>query len=253
MKHDLQRAGSNTQGGFANRRWNRFHGVAPRDHNHRHGHQRQCQTANQRAGSWHAKKVQEHCQAEQTEDDRGNRCQIVDRNLNQVGQPVFRRVFLQIERGQHADREGQHQSYYHRDQRAFEGAPDTHLHRVGSIRIAQEIPVESGRELTAQFPHRLLRCGRARVLVGDVYLRHDRQIDRRFLFDYIRIIEDPGADRCPCARREQIGTLLAILDFYAAIDNLPQSHDLQIGLGVGSFKLTRRSTAGHGRKIYLDR
>ena len=42
--------------------------------------------------------VEEHRQAEQAEDDRGHRGEIVDRDLDQVGPAVPRRIFLEIER-----------------------------------------------------------------------------------------------------------------------------------------------------------
>ena len=53
------------------------------------------------------KRAEEHREAEQAEDDRGHRREIVDRDLDQVGPAVLRRIFLEIERRQHADREGE--------------------------------------------------------------------------------------------------------------------------------------------------
>ena len=50
--------------------------------------------------------VEEHREAEQAEDDRGHRGEIVDRDLDQVGPAVLGREFLEIDGGHDADREG---------------------------------------------------------------------------------------------------------------------------------------------------
>ncbi len=64
----------------------------------------------------------------------GHRGEVVDRDLDQVGPAVLRRVFLEVERGEHPDREGQHERDQHGQDRALERAPDADQLRIGRVR-----------------------------------------------------------------------------------------------------------------------
>ena len=124
--------------------------VAPGDDDHRHRHQRQRQPADQRRRSRQVEGAEEHRQPEQPEDDRRHRRQVVDRYLDQVGPAVPRRIFLQVQRRQHADREGEAQRDQHGQQRPLERAPDADARRVGRIGGGKEAPGEAGRQRMAR-------------------------------------------------------------------------------------------------------
>ena len=79
--------------------------------------------------------LEEDREAEQAEDDRGHRGEVVDVDLDQVGEPVLRRELLEVDRGGDADREA--------DQEADE------QERRTSRRWRRARPATSGKRLSA--------------------------------------------------------------------------------------------------------
>ncbi len=79
VEHDLHLRRADAQRGVADRRRHRLDRVAPGDDDHRHGHQRQRQPADQGRRARQMHEVEEHREPEQAEDDRRHRGKIVDR------------------------------------------------------------------------------------------------------------------------------------------------------------------------------
>ena len=90
----------------------------------------------------HAGEVDEDRQAEQTIDDGGNRREVVDIDLDQIGQPVLRRKLLQIDRCRNADRKGKRQDDQHHVQRAECGDADAGGFRTAGGTISEQAGVE---------------------------------------------------------------------------------------------------------------
>ena len=65
MEHDLHLRCADPERRVANRGWHRCDRVSPGDDDHWHGHQRQCQAADERSRARQVHEVQEHCQAQQ--------------------------------------------------------------------------------------------------------------------------------------------------------------------------------------------
>ena len=72
--------------------------------------QRQHQAADQGRRARQAEEVEEHRKAEQAEDDRGHGGEIVDVDLDELGQSVLGREFLEIDRRRDADRQAEQQA-----------------------------------------------------------------------------------------------------------------------------------------------
>ena len=159
--------------GIADRRRHRLDRVAPGDDDHRHGHQRQRQPADQRRRARQVHDVEEHREAEQAEDDRGHRGEVVDADLDRVGPAVARREFLEIDGGEHADREGEQHGDDDGQEAALERAPHADRRRVGRIRRGEELRVEAAAQRVAplELGDEPVRLGVAAALGGDVERR----------------------------------------------------------------------------------
>ena len=90
----------------------------------------------------HAGEVDEDRQAEQTVDDRGHGGEVVDVDLDEVGQPVLRRELLEIDRGGDADRQRQHEDDQHHVERAESGDADAGSFRTAGGAEGEEAGVE---------------------------------------------------------------------------------------------------------------
>ncbi len=94
---------------LANRGRHGLERSAAGDDDGRQRHQGQHQAADQRRRARHAEELDEHRQAQQAEDDGRHGGQVVDVDLDQVGEAVARGELFQVHRRGHADREGQQQ------------------------------------------------------------------------------------------------------------------------------------------------
>ena len=100
--HGLQLGGADAERRLADRRRHRAQGGAGGDHDRRQHQQRQRQAADQRRGARQVEGVEEHGEAQEAEHDRGHGGQIVDVDLDQVGEAVLGRELLEIEGGRDA-------------------------------------------------------------------------------------------------------------------------------------------------------
>ena len=80
------------------------------------------EAADQRRRSRQPEEIEEHRKSEQTEHDRRHGGEIVDVDLDDLGQPVLRRELLEIDRGRDADRKTEDQRHEQRQGRADQRA-----------------------------------------------------------------------------------------------------------------------------------
>lgn len=115
------------------------------DDDRRQRHQGQHEATDQRGRLRQVRELDEDGEAENTEDDRGNSREIRDIHLDQVGEAVLRREFLEIDRSGDADRQRQHQHHQHHVERAQHRHPDPGLlgAAVRGVRAEDEIEVEA--------------------------------------------------------------------------------------------------------------
>ena len=200
VEHHLDRACADAQRSIADRRRHRLYRIPPGDDDHRHRHQRQRQSADDRCRARHAEGAEKHRQPEQTEDDRRDCREVVDRYLDQIGPAVPRGVFFEIERGKNADRKRDQQRHQHREQRSLERAPDPGAGRVVGIGGGQEGQVEPGRNRAACLQRRDDRLGGgiALALGGDV----DRVGGRRAELQLVAVGRQRGRQAGVAGRRQ---------------------------------------------------
>ena len=95
---------------LADRRRHRRQRRARDDDDRRQGHQCEHHAADQRRRARQAEPAEKDRKAEQTEHDRRHGSQIVDVDLDQVGEAVLRRELLEIDRGADTDRQADQQA-----------------------------------------------------------------------------------------------------------------------------------------------
>ena len=88
------------------------------------------------SASRNAENADKDRKAKNAEDDGWHRSQIVDVDLDQFGDPVLRREFLEVDSRRHAERKGQHKADGQRQDRADERTVDTR--HLGIARGAAE-------------------------------------------------------------------------------------------------------------------
>ena len=114
-----------------------------------------------RSGTRQAGEVDEDGEAEKAEDDRRHGGEVVDVDLDEVGQQVLGREFLQVDRGGDAERHRQQQHGEHHEQRADHGDAD-----AGRLRMARSaVGEQAGVELLGQRAGRRRAC-RSRRAAG---------------------------------------------------------------------------------------
>ena len=150
VEHDLHLRRADAQRRLADRGRHGLDRVPAGDDDDRHRHQRERQAADQRGRARHVHEVQEDGEAEQAEDDRRNGREIVDRNLDHVRPAVPRGKFFEVDRGQHAHREGKRHGHDDRQEAALKRAPDAGDRRIGRVRSLQEI---QGQAASATIDH----------------------------------------------------------------------------------------------------
>ena len=99
--------GADAESCFLDRGRHRLQRGARGDDDRGQHQKRQHQAADQRRRARQAEEIEEHRKAEQAEDDRGHRGEIVDIHLDELGQPVLRREFFEIDRRRDADRQAE--------------------------------------------------------------------------------------------------------------------------------------------------
>jgi hypothetical protein len=111
---------------------------------------------------------------EDAEHDRGHRGEVRDVHLDQVGEPVLRREFLEVDRGGHADRQRQRQHHQHHEERAQHRHADARrLGVVGGVGAGDEGPVEALLMMPGLAPaRRRSRCSASRFLSLEVLAGH---------------------------------------------------------------------------------
>ncbi|MNY58348.1 hypothetical protein D3C86_1946740 [compost metagenome] len=105
MEDGLHLRGAEAESRRADRGRNRLQCSAGGDDDRRKRHQRQDQAADQRSRARQAHEVDEDRQTQETINDGGDGREVVDVHLDQVGELVLRREFLEIDRGRDADRQ----------------------------------------------------------------------------------------------------------------------------------------------------
>ncbi len=153
-------AASRIDGGTA------FKRGARRNDDRRQRHQCQHQTTDNRRRLRQARKVDEDRKTKDTEDNRRHSGKVRDIHLDQVGEPVLRRKFFQIDRRGHADRQRQNQHHDHHIKRPKDrhAKPCGFGAVFGGIRRGDEVPVEPGLEHA-----RIFQCvGQLQLLGRDI-------------------------------------------------------------------------------------
>ncbi len=142
MEYRLLVRGTDTERRFLDRRRHSPQSGARGDDYGRQHQQCQHQAADQWRRPRHAENVDEYREAKQAEYDRWHRCEIVDADLDQIGQPGLRRELFEIDGGKNADRQTQRQRHQQRQRRANHGAGNSREFRLGTVSNRQEPPVD---------------------------------------------------------------------------------------------------------------
>ena len=118
-------------------------GRAAGDDDGRQGHEGQHQGAHQGRRAGNAKEVDEDRQPQETEDDRGHRRQVVDVDLDEVGEPVAGRELLQVKGRPHAHGEGEQQGQHQGVEGTHESPGDARQFRLPGGALGEEEAVEA--------------------------------------------------------------------------------------------------------------
>ena len=88
----------------------------------------------------HAEEAEEDRKSQQAEDDRRHGRQIVDVDLDDLGQPVLGRELLEVDRSRDADGKRQGDGHEDHHQRAHDGAEDARLLGLARVAVEEEVP-----------------------------------------------------------------------------------------------------------------
>ena len=158
--------GTDAQGRLPDRGRHGAQGGTGRDDDRRQDQQRQRHAADQGRGARQAEGVEEDREAQEAEDDRGHGRQVVDVDLDHVGDPVLGRELLEIDRGRDADRHAQDDRHQHHVGRADESTAD-----AGQLGLARVAAGEEERVERSVEPALRLRAGRAMPSAGSLSRR----------------------------------------------------------------------------------
>ncbi len=111
VENGLLVRGADPQRRFLDGRRHRLQRGARGDDDGGQHQQRQHKAAHQRSRARQAEEIQEHRKAKQAEDDGGNRREIVDVDLDKIGQPVLGGEFLEIDCCANANRQAEDQCH----------------------------------------------------------------------------------------------------------------------------------------------